>query len=160
MVNYWLISGLRENLEVGIRIKMWAFKPERARRYEDRERFLDFFKEMREGDLAALRVVEFRDRRMTLAKIVGFAKISDVFYDEHHPIWPDEQRGTSPVYPWKVRFSSIVALSVENWPRIGLDFPIPNERFLSGIGLGRLLVREYVNLVKTAEERWGIMIRL
>ena len=92
MVNYWLISGLRENLEVGIRIKMWALNPEKARTETDRERLFEFIRLMREGDIAALRVVEFRAGRMISAKIIGFAKIDDIFYEERYPVWPDERR--------------------------------------------------------------------
>ena len=159
MVNYWLISGLRENLEVGIRIKMWAFSPAKARTESDKERLFEFMCLMHEGDIAALRVVEFRAGRMISAKIVGFAKISDIFYEERYPIWPDERRG-GPIYPWKVRFSSVITLSPDNWPRIGIDFSIPDERFLSGIGLGLILPNEYVDLIKRAEQRWGLMISL
>ena len=84
----------------------------------------------------------------------------DVFYEERYPIWPDERRG-KPIYPWKIRFSDVIALSPDNWPRIGLKpLTIPDERFLSGIGLGLLLPNEYVDLIKRAEQRWGLMINL
>ena len=160
MVNYWLISGLRENLEVGIRTKMWALNPEKAETEADKKRLFEFIGLMHKGDIAALRVVEFRAGRMISARIVGFAKIDDVFYEERYPIWPDERRG-KPIYPWKIRFSDVIALSPDNWPRIGLKpLTIPDERFLSGIGLGLLLPNEYVDLIKRAEQRWGLMINL
>ena len=83
MVNYWLISGLRENLEVGIRIKMWAFHPEKAKTKEDITRFFEFLRMMCEGDFAALRVVEFRAGRMLSARVVGFVRIGMFFTKKH-----------------------------------------------------------------------------
>ena len=139
---------------------MWAFHPKKAKTKDDVTRFFEFLRMMCEGDFAALRVVEFRAGRMLSARVVGFARIGDVFYEETYPIWPDERRGKS-VYPWKVRFSSIVALSPDNWPRIGINnFSIPDERFLSGIGLGLLLPDEYADLIKKANQRWGLMINI
>ena len=158
MVNFWLIAGKVENLELLPSTRCWAFsKPDP----EQSEKFYRFWAMMREGDHVLLQAIKWENGWRFIG-VIGFAKVLSRYYDDKVLIWPDELKENKCMYPYKVEFSTIVMLSPKLWERLGPKHRIilPEERYVKGIGLGILEPKEFYEMVDRIKETWNVIIIL
>jgi len=155
MVRYWLIAGFETNMVIGIRLKRWGLReiPEEIRR--------EFLDNASYGDLIALQALEDPPSKKVIG-IVGFAKLKEVFYQEKIPLkngyyeeWPMPKDWS---FPWRIRFESVCALSEDRWRDYAIEFLVEKEKYKWGIGI--LERGQFYDLLRRAEEKWGIIIRL
>lgn len=98
-MQYWTLSGYAENWERALADNIWGVKEGKLKKY---------WEDILKGDILFFYVTS------PISGIIGFGKVSAKFRQDK-PLWPDEIRANTVIYPYRWEFIPVFVLPKSDW---------------------------------------------
>lgn len=141
-INFWVLSGSRENWEKGAAESIWGVK----------EGLKNSWEKLEPGDILLFYVTS------PISGIVGFGRLETKFKQDK-PLWPDEIMKNKVVYLYRFEFKIDYLLPPIDWYERKID--ISGLKMGCWAGLNPIKDKEKINkLDQLIKEKWNIKLPL
>lgn len=123
-MQYWTLSGYAENWERALADNIWGVKEGKLKKY---------WENISKGDILFFYVTS------PISGVVGFGKVTAKFRQDK-PLWPDEIRANTVIYPYRWEFTPVFVLPKTDWQEQKIT--------LAGSGIG---YQAGINVVKNKD---------
>jgi predicted RNA-binding protein len=141
-INFWILSGSKENWEKGSAESIWGVK----------EGLKNSWEKLKPGDILLFYVTS------PISGLIGFGRLETKFKQDK-PLWPDELMKNEVIYPFRFEFKIDYLIPVRDWYERKID--------ISGLKLGYRAGLNFVKDRKKIEklnqiikEKWNIELPL
>jgi hypothetical protein len=146
-MNLWIFSSRSiENIEVAKERLLWGFWDREAgeKQKKNWRAFIRMYNKIKPFDIVFFQIAG-------TGEIHALGIVKGTYYDDQTPIWPDEQKQNSVLFPWKVSFCSLI-FSKEPF----ISHYLKIESYVDGYGIGELPEHEFRRILEGVKKQLNV----
>ena len=150
-MNFWVFSSKTiKNIEVAKDRLLWGFWDREAgeRLRKNWRSFIRLYNKIKPFDIVIFQLAK-------TGQIHGIGIVKETYYDDQTPIWPNEQKETKVLYPWKVSFSNIIFSKTPFTSHY-----VKIENYIDGYGIGELPEHDFRRILNEIQNQLTVELNM
>jgi hypothetical protein len=150
-MNFWIFSSRNiENIEVAKKNLLWGFWDREAgeKQRKNWRSFIRLYNKIKPFDIVIFQIAK-------TGEIHAIGIVKETYYDDQTPIWPDETKQNTVLFPWRVSFCNLIFSKkpfTSHFAKI--------ENYVDGYGIGELSEYEFRRILTEVQKQLNVDINL